>query len=201
VAIVAFQLAIVVLQGMGRAFVVKTTLGTSILTLVATLVLAALSDFEHCRTTRPSILIQAFLIFKVLLDMVRVRTEWFLSDNRLVAILFSASFALHVVLLQIESLQKWKYMTLPPEAVPPEERQGIFGLSFFTWLNPLFREGYNRDLTMDDLPLIDDKIKGEQLHARLLSNWKKGKRFPGNVHECVGIRAHHWQSTTRRNIA
>ncbi len=152
-----------------------TTLPTGVLDLLSTLALLVLSDFEHCRTTRPSAIIQSFFLFTILLDVPRLRTAWLLDDNYVAACLFTASFSLRVLLLVLESFQKWKRATVPPDSIAPEERQGIFGRISFWWLMPMFFEGYRRDLSMDDLFAIDDDLKGPILYERLLQSWNSGK--------------------------
>lgn len=166
-----------VLQGSGHRVLTRTTLAAGILTLLSTLSLLVLSHFEHCRTTRPSAIIQLFLLVTILLELPRLRTAWLLDgdDQNMIACLFTVTFALWVVLLQLESFQKWNHVTFPPESIPPEERQGIFGRTFFWWLMPMFFKGYSRTISMDDLFAIDDDLKGTRLHERLLKSWHSGK--------------------------
>ncbi len=173
-ALAALQLALVVLYGTGRGVRVHTTLASAIVNLVTTLVLLVLSDLEHVRSIRPSFLLQIFFTAIVLVDLPRIRTQWLLNNNSVVAAVFSITFALNVALLTVESLQKWKHSTLYPSNVSPEDYQGVFGRTFFTWLNPLFMEGYQRDLTMDDLCVVDNELKGETFYARLLRHWNTG---------------------------
>lgn len=162
------------LQGTGHGVLTRTTLAASILALLSTLALLVLSDFEHRRTTRPSAIIQVFWLFTLMLDLPRLRTMWLLGDESLVASLFTVTYGLRVVLMLVESIQKWKHATVSPESIPPEERQGVFGRLFFWWLMPMFMEGYRRDLSMDDLFAIDDDLKGTILYSRLQSSWKTG---------------------------
>jgi ATP-binding cassette, subfamily C (CFTR/MRP), member 1 len=166
-----------VLQGSGHRVLARTSLATSTLILCSTLSLLVLSHFEHGRTTRPSAIIQLFLVSTILLELPRLRTAWLLDgdDQNIVAWLFTVIFALWIVLLQLESFQKWKHVTLPPESIPPEERQGIFGRTFFWWLMPLFFQGYSRTLSMHDLFAIDEDLKGIRLHQRLMKSWRAGK--------------------------
>jgi len=169
------HLVLVALLGTGYGVRVHTTLPSAILALFAILALLALSDVEHRRSIRPSAVIQVFFLFTILLDLPRLRTQWLLDQPPLIPALLSVTLGLRIVLLSVESLQKWKHSTLPPEATAPEYRQGVLGRTFFTWLNPLFFAGYKRDLGMEDLFQIDDDLKGKKLYARLLKQWKLGK--------------------------
>jgi ATP-binding cassette subfamily C (CFTR/MRP) protein 1 len=172
-----FQLSLVILQGTGHGVFARTTVAASILTLCSTLCLLALSHFEHCRTARPSAIIQLFLLVIIILELPRLRTSWLLDgdDQQVIACLFTIVFALWIVSLQLESFQKWKHVTVSPDSIPPEERQGVFGRTFFWWLMPMFLEGYSRTLSMDDLFAIDDDLKGTTLYERLLKSWRSGK--------------------------
>lgn len=169
-----FQLCLVALLGTGRGVLVQTTLAAAILALVSTLSLLVLADFEHRRSIQPSVVTQLFFFSTIVLDVPRIRTAWLLDDNYLAAVVFTVTFALRFPLLWLESEQKWK-RTSSPESIPVENRQGVFGQTFFTWLNPLFLQGYQRDLTMDDLFTVDAGLKGETLHARLLEHWNRGE--------------------------
>jgi len=172
----AVHLVLVALLGTGYGVRVHTTLAASIVALFAILSLLVLSDVEHRRSIRPSAVIQVFFLFTILLDVPRLRTQWLLDQGPLIPALLTVVLGLRIALLTVESLQKWKHSTLPPEATAPEYRQGVLGRTFFTWLNPLFFEGYKRDLEMEDLFQIDDDLKGKKLYSRLLKQWKAGKK-------------------------
>ena len=174
----ALQLTLAVLWGTGRGVVTRTTLAGAVLALVSTVCLLVLSFFEHGRSIRPSAILQLFYFMTILVDLPRIRTQWLLDGNTIAAALVTVIFVLRLPLLWLESVQKWHHSNIPAEKIPPEERQGIFGRTFFWWLNPLFLEGYHRDLTMDDLFAIDDGLKGTILYNRLLKSWNGGK-YPG----------------------
>ncbi len=148
--------------------------------MLSTVALLALSDWEHCRVAQPSPLIQVFLLFTVLLDLPRVRTAWLIdngaSRHYALASLFTATYAVRLFLLGLESILKWKHVAAGLE-IPPERRQGIFGRTFFWWLMPLFLKGYRGDISMDDLFAIDDELKGEVLFERLERSWNSGKKI------------------------
>lgn len=173
------QLSIVVLQATGRGVVERTTLAADTFTLLSTLALLVLSYVEHSRTVRPSAIIQLSLFFTIVLDVPRLRTSWLLDgpSQNIVASLFTATVAVKVALLQLESFKKWTQVTMSPESIPPEEREGVFGRVFFWWLMPLFMAGYRRDLGMDDLSAIDDDLKGSVLYKRLMKSWDAGKKY------------------------
>ncbi|CAK7197974.1 hypothetical protein SEUCBS139899_000628 [Sporothrix eucalyptigena] len=172
-ALIGLQLAIAVLLGTNKGYHTHTTLASTILNLATFVVLAVVGDLEHVRSIRPSFLIQTFFFFAILCDMPRVRTQWLVPNNSTVAPIFTAAFGVKFVLLFIESTHKYSHSNLADQKVSPEEIQGVFGRTFFTWLNPLFFEGYKRNLSMKDLYAIDDDLRGETLYKRLHSYWLK----------------------------
>ena len=180
------QLALLSLWVAGRGTTTNTTLAAAALALISTLTLGVLSTFEHNRNLRPSAIIQCFFVATILLDIPRVRTQWMFERNSSVSSVFLVTLLLRVVLLGLESLQKWKNHADLPEGVSREMMQGIFGHTFFWWINPLFLIGYKRDIHMDDLYQVDANLRGEGLGARLLKSWDKGKN--GSVHELQATR-------------
>ncbi len=171
----ALHLALLTLWSKGYGVRVRTTLAAGIIALVTSIIILIQSDFEHRRSVRPAATLQVFFFFTIVLDLPRIRTQWILDGNNIISSLLTVAFVMRIILLFVESLQKWKHSSLSPESIAPEDRQGVFGRTFFTWLNPMFLEGYNKDLTMDDMPQIDDGLKGEVLYVRLLKHWKSGK--------------------------
>lgn len=195
------QLAIIVLLGTNKGFHTHTTLASSIVSFCTSIVLAALADLEHVRSIRPSYLIQTFLFFSIFCDLPRIRTQWMLPDNSTVAPIFSAAFGLKLVIIFIESTHKYSHSTLADKKISPEEIQGIFGDTFFTWLNPLFFEGYKRNLSMDDLYPVDDGLRGQTLYNRLHSHWLKGESVPRVLQCCRLTYLHSIQQTTSASTA
>jgi ATP-binding cassette, subfamily C (CFTR/MRP), member 1 len=170
------QLALLSLWASGRGTRTNTTLAAAVLSFVSTLCLLALSVFEHGRDLRPSILVQLFLSTTILLDLPRVRTQWLLKGNSTVASLLTVALVIRVVIVTLESLQKWETGGDLPAGASPEMMQGLFGHTFMWWLNPLFQIGYKRDICMDDLHQLDHGLQGEPLGDRLLRSWDKGLR-------------------------
>ncbi|OAA65704.1 ABC transporter [Niveomyces insectorum RCEF 264] len=173
ITLAALQLAIVILLAQNKGFHAHTTIAATALNLVTAVVLGAVSDLEHVRSLTPSFLNQTFFFFAVLCDLPRVRTQWFLPENYTVAALFTTAFSIKVLLIVVESVQKFHHSVLAGKDVSPEDYQGIFGRTFFTWLNPLFLKGYRNNLTLDDLWTVDEDLKGQRLYERLLANWKR----------------------------
>lgn len=172
----ALQLAVVILQATGHGVVARTTVAADAVAVASTLALLAVSWLEHSRTVRPAAVTQLFLFFSLLFDAPRIRTFWLLDgpSQHVVASLITAALAVKFVALQVESVPKWTHVvSVAPNSIAPEERQGVFSRIFFWWLMPLFLAGYRRDLAMDDLCAIDDDLQGRILHDRLQKQWER----------------------------
>jgi ATP-binding cassette subfamily C (CFTR/MRP) protein 1 len=147
---------------------------------VSTFAIAGLSDLEHDRVLRPSLVIQNYLFFTCLVDLVRVRTQWLLNDNTTVASLVTVTFILKLILLGLESREKWPFSDRAGTSIPALDRCGIFGRTLMLWLNPLFMLGYSRDLTMDDLYPLEDDLDGAELTDRLAERWRTSNQQPSS---------------------
>lgn len=170
-----FHLALLGHWGSGHGVVTCATVASSVLAFLSASVLLILSDYDHHLSLRPSAVIQTFLLATITSDLPRIRTQWLLDDNSLLASIFTVTFVLLIALLAVESVQKWKHATIPPDQISPEMRQGIIGRTMFWWLDSLFLLGYSKNLTMDDLFIIDEGLKGTILYNRLQKSWKAGK--------------------------
>lgn len=49
--------------------------------------------------------------------------------------------------------------------------RGILGRTFFWWINPILREGYQSVLVAEDLPPADEKLSSENLRKKILVSW------------------------------
>ncbi|KAK1475983.1 ABC transporter [Colletotrichum tamarilloi] len=103
------------------------------------------------------------------------RTAWHLSPQNnegYIALLLTVQVILKVLLLAAESVSKPVILAIPARRVSREETSGIFGKSFATWVNPLLRLGWKRNLLAEDLDPLDGDLDGEAVLERLSSAWK-----------------------------
>ncbi|KAK9786665.1 hypothetical protein SCARD494_11156 [Seiridium cardinale] len=175
-ALAILQSALIGIWSRGHGTRTQLTMPASIIALVATLSLAVLSDFEHNRVLRPSLVAQSYLFFTALLDLARVRSQWLVDDNNIVASIVTATFVLKLAILAVESIEKHPYTSAKGDDVPPLERCGIFGHALLLWLNPLFMLGYRQDLAIDNLFPLDHDLRGSHLEKRLERRWKRTKK-------------------------
>ncbi|KAJ5618483.1 ABC transporter integral membrane type 1, partial [Penicillium herquei] len=178
--LVGIQLALVCLWGDPSAKITRATIGSSVVTLLAYVVLGALSQYEHTRTIKPSTINAGYLFLSSLLSLAEARTLYFIHTSRLIPILYSVGLALRVVTLGVESIPKHSILKAAHRNPPPETATGVLGLSLFTWINPLLLTGSRSDLTIESLPALEDSLvadgtepHGLEKYWRERADWDK----------------------------
>lgn len=130
---------------------------------------SALSYLEHSKSLRPSALLNTYLFFSLLFDVVRARILWLRGDDISFSALFTASLAMKAIMLILESWRKSPLGEMRNKS--PEESAGIFALSLFLWLNRLVIHGFRKLLLMEDLYPMAEKMSAESLHHEFWAKW------------------------------
>jgi ATP-binding cassette subfamily C (CFTR/MRP) protein 1 len=146
---------------------------SAVITLVGYLALPVLSFAEHGKSVRPSSLLNGYLLVSLLCDVTQARTLWLIASNK-IANDFTATVALKFVLLLLEAVEKRRILLPKFESYPPEATSGIFSRCLFWWLNPLFRKGLWKTLSLNDLYGLDKHLLSGYLDNLLNSAWLKG---------------------------
>ena len=168
-------MTLVILWSRHSAVKTRASVATAVLTLVGFLLLPFLSYTEHQKTVRPSLIVNAYLVFSLLFDAARTRTLWLQQYNRNIAITFTFSVAVKCVLLILEATQKTHLLPVEYKPIyPPEAVSGIISRSLFWWLNQLFFSGYSTTLHLGDLFSLDKHLIASYLQHVLDTAWKKG---------------------------
>lgn len=169
-----FALALLVLWTRSDAIRTSTSIPSSAITLIGYLLLSFLSYAEHTRTIRPSLVLDFYFILSILFDAARARTMWLQQYNRNIAIIFTASIVVKLVLLILEDIPKSTILLPAFRTCSPEATSGIFGRSFFWWLNELFRKAYSKTLLLEDLLPLDKHLLAGHVKDLLVTAWTKG---------------------------
>jgi ATP-binding cassette subfamily C (CFTR/MRP) protein 1 len=176
VILVVLQLVLLILIS-SQTDVTERRLGVpaAVLDLVATSLLVGLSYFEHIKTSRPSFLVAAYLLCTLFFDVARARTEWVQHQHIAFAGVLSTSLAVKLVLLALESVEKRRYLAIPPDEKPPstESTSGPFSRGFFVWLSGLLRTGYASLLTVSSLPAIYERLQSDRVGDAFEEEWRR----------------------------
>lgn len=154
---------------------------TTFLTVVISLFLAYLSHLEHLRSIRPSTVINVFLVFALLFDLVRLRTLYFMPITQTVPVLFAISWVIKAMILGLEATEKRYLLKKGYENSPIESTSGVLNRAIFWWLNELLWRGSKDTLTVDSLPILDNDIRAASNPQSLLERWDKGELLSYDV--------------------
>lgn len=127
---------------------------------VAALLLLLLSNIEHMKSQRPSILITLYLSPTTLFDVARTRTWWLEFGGRSYTATLTAKTVLQFTVILVETMPKCHSLRghETHADTSPEETSGMFSLAFFYWLNPLIYKGSKKILKPDDMYPLDKRL-------------------------------------------
>lgn len=162
-------------------FKTKATVITTFATVVTSLFLTYLSHLEHLRSIRPSTVVNIFLVFTLLFDLVRLRTLYFMPTTQTVTIFFAISCVIKATILGLEATEKRSLLQKRYKNSPIESTSGVLNRAIFWWLNELLWRGSKDILTVDSLPALDNDIRAASNPRSLLERWEKGELFSYDV--------------------
>ena len=149
---------------------------SDVLGLVATSLAIPLAWTHHLRSDRPSSLISLYLTAYMLLLAARTRTLWLMGGSGVdTAIAISFNLSLSIVVLALESIESKSGIDRMQRRHSPEVFSGLWTRTLFVWLAAIFRAGYARIITLDDLPDLDTKLQSRLLHSQLSTTLSKCK--------------------------
>ncbi|KAI9929684.1 hypothetical protein MW887_001160 [Aspergillus wentii] len=171
ICLTATQLALTILWASPTSHPTDVSLGASVLSLVATVLLVWLSFLEHDRSIRPSTVIQLFLLFSIVLDLPQARTQWLRHDNEEIAGLFATGLVLKLCGLLLEMVEKRRFLRHRYSNSAPESLAGIINISLLWWLNPLLIRGYSTILDLPALFNLSTELTSRDLQPRFRQTW------------------------------
>lgn len=152
-----------------------TEIPSAVINFVGASLLGFFSYVEHMRSIRPSLLLNIYLFFTFFFDLERSRTYALASNLSLVAAVFATRLAVKLFLAVVESRDKRKHLLPEYADCPPEATGGIYKRASFWWLNELFRKGFSKAITVDDLFHLDKHLRADYVHHILGSAWARCK--------------------------
>jgi len=165
-----------ILQTLNQSLRTRATLAASALAFLDAIALCVLSHAEHLRSVRPSAIINAYLLLTVPFDIARIRTLWLNGHTNNVAAAFSSGFAVKLMILVAEAVEKRPILLDRYRHSSPEFTSGLYSRSFFWWLNKLMTTGFRRVLTNEDLYPIDFDMSSEYLADVATKDWESSNQ-------------------------
>jgi hypothetical protein len=176
-ALLGLQIAQTALWALPAADSTKTSVPANALLTIGVLALGLLSYAEHTRSVRPSFILNTYLFCSLLFDVARSRTLWLRSEdafNDTIAIVTTIAVGVKFFLFILEAVEKRHILESEYAGYPPEATAGFYNRCFFWWLNPVFKIGFNGQLRVDDLFVLDKELSSERLLVLFEEKWSKG---------------------------
>ncbi|KAK0649696.1 putative ABC multidrug transporter [Cercophora newfieldiana] len=160
---VGIQIALVAIASKNSGPGEPSNIAAAVLALCASLVMIPASLYEHSRSLKPSTYLSIYLLFTIIFDVARTRTQWLSYSGAPFTKVFTASMATKIGLLLLESQHKTRWIAAVEGPLKnPELTSGIFSQSLYFWLNRLISRGYRSNLTSETLYGLDKAIGAER---------------------------------------
>ena len=155
---------------------------STIINLVALLVIGTVHYFEHWRSRQPNAIVLFFWLFLLIAYGVKLRSlvsQELFKVNLPYFITFCTSTGLAVLEFFLEyaiTKKKSAYDALGDEFECPLEYADVFSVLTFSWMTPLMKYGYKQYLTQDDLWNLQRRNTTEVTGRIMEKSWKKELR-------------------------
>lgn len=151
-------------------------MGGSVLDLVALTASVLLSWLEDQRSIRPSDLMIVYFAVTGILSLPRARTLWLLpAFASRSAVVWTLVCFTTVAVLFVESVHKTRVLRTIYRQPSKEVTASFWVRSFFTWVLPLFRRGYSKVLSVQDMPDVDTALQGTEAEMQLQNAWNRSR--------------------------
>lgn len=132
--------------------------------------LQLLSHLEHLYSIQPSFLLNLFLSVSLLFDFARMRTLW-LAEYTAIAIVYTIGALLKLIWFYLESRTKKTHFVNKTIQYGSEEIHSLYSRSFFWWINELFILGFQKNLSVESLPHLDQALSSNTVHYAVKQPW------------------------------
>ncbi|KAG2419513.1 hypothetical protein HFD88_004309 [Aspergillus terreus] len=174
--LVILQLALLPLWSLKTSLETSVSIPAAVFALVAALMLAVLSYYEHQRSVRPSTLLSIYLFFSVLFDAVQSRSLWLRNTDGPIAAAFTAALAVKLIITVLEGQEKQPSLQGQGTILSPETTSSIYNRAVFWWLNRLSLTGYKGTLRLSDLYPLEPEMASEDLGGAIEDAWMKAEQ-------------------------
>ncbi|KAK3369714.1 putative ABC transporter [Lasiosphaeria ovina] len=151
----------------------RVSVAGAVLGFVAALGVSVLTYIEHIKSIRPSFLLSLYLGVTVLLNVATVRTAWLAPDTRAYSACLTASVAVKLLLLGLETVEKRRWLVPGEKSKSSESTSGPFSRGIFAWLNGVLTKGYSALLAPHTLPAVHEKLGSADLADRFGRAWDR----------------------------
>ncbi|KAI5259336.1 P-loop containing nucleoside triphosphate hydrolase protein [Aureobasidium subglaciale] len=168
---VSLSLAVLI-RGCIRPHAPSAEIPAEVFSLLASLVAAILSQWEHLRSIRPSALLQLYLMVALVVQAVHLRSLWLRNNDTIMRGLGLGQIVACALFLAVESVSK-ESILLQRQKRSPQDTNDMFSQRLFWWLNSMFRRGYTSVLAPTDLDKMDEDLSSTDPQRRFRLEWRK----------------------------
>ncbi|KAJ6779367.1 hypothetical protein PWT90_04032 [Aphanocladium album] len=164
------------------------TTPAGVLDILSALCLVVSLYFEHRRSIRPSAVLGLYVAVRFMIDGIRMRS-YFIRGGSSLGGLTATIFALRLILLCLQEVRKTNLLVDPNvRAVSgTEATSGLWSRSFLWFMVPLFRKGYGRLLTLEDLDHLGVEFSSAALLSTLSQRWERAQKSKPNALLFAGL--------------
>ncbi|KAJ4158434.1 uncharacterized protein LMH87_008960 [Akanthomyces muscarius] len=132
---------------------------------------------EHRRGIRASALLSLYLTLGIIIDGTKVRSYFIRSISSL-AVLAATASSLRFVLLCVQEIPKTNLLidSEVRDASGREATSGFWSRTFFVFMVPIFRAGFRRIISIDDLGNLGIEFSSTHLFASLSQRWNQATK-------------------------
>ncbi|KAK3186314.1 hypothetical protein K4F52_004852 [Lecanicillium sp. MT-2017a] len=177
-ALILCELANVILCATNSSVRSAVSITAAALSFCAAICAAIILYLAHAYSIQPSTFLSIYFSISALFDMVKCRSYFIRAGLSSLGGLFAALMALKFTLVALEEVSKAHLVKADNRSKPlgKELISGFWNRSLFIWLNPTFILGYNKDMTIDELPDLGPEFLSEELYNRFEPNWQSRKK-------------------------
>lgn len=182
-ALIATQTANLVLWHNADLFQTGIALAATIMSLLSSVCTLSILYIAHAYSLQPSAFLSLFLSITMLFDATVARSYFLREGFRAVGALQVSVVVLKFVLILLEEVPK-RTLFLDERQRRDTARETVSGLwnrYLFFWLNSLMIRGFRGNLTLDDLPQIDEAFDSSRLFEQFSPIWAEGKLCLVNI--------------------
>lgn len=174
-ALLSIQLAAVILWQKAGLMRSDVALAASVMSFVASLAVATILYIAHTFSLCPSAFLSVYLSLTMAFDITMARSYFLRNSIDALGGLQAAVAGLKFVLVLLEEVPKRKLFRTGLLRPGLGETVGFWNRTLMLWVNPLLRLGFRKNIDVEDLPDIGDEYDSENLFAKFVTQWKKGK--------------------------
>lgn len=175
--LLCLEIALVAIRCVVPAYRTDMTAAAAALDVVSAISIITVVYVEHRRGIRPSALLSLYLTLGILIDGTKTRS-YFVRDIPSLSGLAATTTSLRFVLLCVQEIPRSKLLIDPHIRATSgfEATSGFWSRTFFFFMTPLFRLGFRKIISVEDLGNLGIEFSSAHLFANLSSRWNRTKQ-------------------------